>query len=109
MKVQCNIFLTDDSDEEDDFLSSAKDQNIYLTLDNSQDSEAVEPQKTESKKKKPLTKYAVVKKLLKKNLQVNKRVVFDEEGEEILDPRKQQVKSSMMFVFSYDPLVREII
>lgn len=38
-----------------------------------------------------MTKYAVVKKLLKKNLQVNKRVVFDEEGEEILDPRTQQV------------------
>lgn len=62
--------------------------------DSQQTTEATEeePQKTESKKKKPLTKYAVVKKLLKKNLQMNTRVVFDDEGEEVLDPRKQQVR-----------------
>lgn len=84
--------LTGDSDEDDDFLSTAKDQNIFLTLEESQDTEDVEePHKTQSKKKKPLTKYAVVKKLLKKDIQMNTRVVFDEEGEEILDPRKQQV------------------
>lgn len=69
---------------------------MHLTAeeDSQQDTEALEeePQKTEGKKKKPLTKYAVVKKLQKKNLQVNTRVVFDEEGEEILDPRKQQVR-----------------
>lgn len=88
-------FGADDSDEDDDFLSSAKDQNIYLPPEDSQDSQvAEESQKSESKKKKPLTKYAVVKKLLKKNLQVNKRVVFDEEGEEILDPRTQQVSEA---------------
>lgn len=83
-------FSTDDS-EDDDFLSTSKDQKSYLIPEGSQNLDGEEPQKTESKKKKPLTKYAVVKKLLKKNLQVNKRVMFDEEGEEILDPRKQQV------------------
>lgn len=82
---------------------------MYLTPDDSQDSETVEePQKTESKKK-PLTKYAVVKKLLKKNLQVNKRVVFDEEGEEILDPRKQQVTvQCSLFLFSSKEFMKEI-
>ncbi|MPC14855.1 putative ATP-dependent RNA helicase DDX10 [Portunus trituberculatus] len=87
-------FGADDSDEDDDFLSTAKDQNIGLSEEDSQDTEVVEePQKTQSKKK-PLTKYAVVKKLLKKNIQVNQRVIFDEEGEEILDPRKQQISQA---------------
>lgn len=88
-------FNAGDSDEDDDFLSTAKDQNIFLTLEESQDTEDVEePHKTQSKKKKPLTKYAVVKKLLKKDIQMNTRVVFDEEGEEILDPRKQQISQA---------------
>lgn len=87
-------FGADDSDEDDDFLSTAKDQSIGLLSEDSQDTEVVkEPQKTQSKKK-PITKYAAVKKLLKMNIQVNQRVVFDEEGEEILDPRKQQVSQA---------------
>uniref|UniRef100_A0A0N7ZD18 ATP-dependent RNA helicase n=1 Tax=Scylla olivacea TaxID=85551 RepID=A0A0N7ZD18_SCYOL len=87
-------FGADDSDEDGDFLSTAKDQNIGLSSEDYQDTEVVEePQKTQTKKK-PLTKYAVVKKLMKKNIQINQRVVFDEEGEEILDPRKQQVSQA---------------
>ncbi|KAG0726383.1 putative ATP-dependent RNA helicase DDX10 [Chionoecetes opilio] len=85
----------DSDEEEEDFLSTAKDQTIYLPPEDPQDPEAAEePNVTQSKKKKPITKYAVVKKLLKKNLQINTRVVFDEEGEEILDPRKQQISQA---------------
>lgn len=99
------MLLTDDSDEDDVFLSTAKDQNIGLLSEDSQDTEVVEePQKTQSKKK-PITKYAAVKKLLKMNIQVNQRVVFDEEGEEILDPRKQQVITGH---FNYQSFTKNI-
>ncbi|TMW47853.1 hypothetical protein DOY81_007067, partial [Sarcophaga bullata] len=47
------------------------------------------PQPTLRKKGKRVTKAALAKKVLKKKLQLNEKVKFDEEGYEIIDPRKQ--------------------
>ena len=47
------------------------------------------PQPLLRKKGKHVTKAALAKKVLKKKLQLNEKVKFDEEGYEVIDPRKQ--------------------
>ncbi|KAG7169371.1 ATP-dependent RNA helicase DDX10-like 1 [Homarus americanus] len=90
-------FGADDSDDDDEeFLSSSKTQDSVIVEDSLEepDLNATQDGPKLNPKKKPVTKVAVIKKLLKKNLQLNQRVVFDDEGEMVLDPAKEQVSQA---------------
>ncbi|KAK2190735.1 hypothetical protein NP493_71g02032 [Ridgeia piscesae] len=50
--------------------------------------------KPSAKSKKLLTKFALAKKLAKKNIQVNTKVVFDDEGKEVADVHKKPQATS---------------
>ncbi|KAK3866320.1 hypothetical protein Pcinc_028142 [Petrolisthes cinctipes] len=85
----------DEDDDGDDFLSTAKDQKKYLNdLHADTDTTTTIHEQPVKAKEKMITKAAVAKKLLKKNLQINTRIVFDDEGELVLDPTKQQVSQA---------------
>lgn len=113
------VFLpdTDDSsDDEDDFLSTAKDQSKYLgNIEEDEEAYAtpdltLDANTTNKKANKVVTKAAVAKKLAKMNLQVNTRIEFTEDGEPVLDPTKQQVQQSFIFppgccYYRYDNII----
>lgn len=50
----------------------------------------LEENESNEKSKKIKTKAAVAKKLMKKKIQINKKVVFDEEGETVPDTRRDK-------------------
>ncbi|XP_038214026.1 probable ATP-dependent RNA helicase DDX10 [Zerene cesonia] len=79
-------FHNDADSDEDDFLQ-VKKKNVE-----------VEPAAVEefpsSKKKKPLTKAAVAKKILKKKIKVNTTIKFTEDGE-VIEDEKKDVKSEL--------------
>ncbi|CAK1541953.1 unnamed protein product [Leptosia nina] len=79
-------FHTEADSDEDDFLQ-VKKSNVHI------EQEQVEEVKS-SKKKKPLTKAAVAKKILKKKIKVNTTIKFTEDGEAIEDEKKD-VKSDL--------------
>ncbi|XP_067674680.1 probable ATP-dependent RNA helicase DDX10 isoform X2 [Haliotis asinina] len=78
---------------DDDELFKVK-RTIHLEEEDSEDE--MEKRKKESiVKKKPTTKAKTVKKLLKKNIQLNTKIKFDDTGEEVSDIyRKPQVKKT---------------
>ncbi|XP_061388083.1 probable ATP-dependent RNA helicase DDX10 [Musca vetustissima] len=84
-----------DSDSDDDDFIKIKRANHDIKGDNqhpvngNDDDEEDLPPPVLRKKDKLITKAALAKKALKKNLKVNEKVKFDEEGHEIVDPRKQ--------------------
>lgn len=84
-------FGTEDIDEED-FLTSTKKEQAEIIQEEEESSESASfPEDlVVSSKKKPLTKQAVVKKLMKKNIVLNTKIVFNEEGVEVKNPEKQQ-------------------
>ncbi|XP_029851614.2 probable ATP-dependent RNA helicase DDX10 [Ixodes scapularis] len=69
---------SEDSDLEDIFTVKQR-----ITYDSEENAEAELPADEERKKKKPLTKAAVAKKILRKKLVANTKVAFDEEGKVI--------------------------
>ena len=78
--------LSFDVDDDNDDLFTVK--RTVLESDSDSDEDGVEKSSVKGdklekskKKEKSLTKYAIAKKLQKKNLKVNTKVVFDEEGE----------------------------
>uniref|UniRef100_T1PK25 ATP-dependent RNA helicase n=1 Tax=Musca domestica TaxID=7370 RepID=T1PK25_MUSDO len=90
------LFKASESDSDsdgDDFIKikranhDIKGDNQQQTSGNDDDEELPPP--VLRKKEKLITKAALAKKALKKNLKVNEKVKFDEEGHEIADPRKQ--------------------
>ncbi|XP_068228436.1 probable ATP-dependent RNA helicase DDX10 [Palaemon carinicauda] len=81
-----------DSEEEDDeFLVSSKNQNVGVP-------EILDPDQlisiSNKKKKKIITKEDVAKKLMRKNIKVNKINKFDDEGNAIVDPTKVQISDT---------------
>ncbi|XP_042880265.1 probable ATP-dependent RNA helicase DDX10 [Penaeus japonicus] len=84
-------FGSDDIDEED-FLTSTKKEGAGSGQEEEPAEPAFFPEELliVNSKKKPLTKQAVVKKLNKKNIVLNTKLVFDEEGVEVKNPEKQQ-------------------
>lgn len=76
------MLLDDNSDEENDdlFTVKRKDHNI-LEADVLESEEELQTDVTNKKKKKPLTKAAVAKKMIKKQIKPNQKTVFDETGE----------------------------
>ncbi|XP_050441516.1 probable ATP-dependent RNA helicase DDX10 [Adelges cooleyi] len=83
----------DNSEEENDELLTIKrkDHNIPEadSLEENIDLELLND--TNKKKKKPLTKAAVAKKMIKKLIKPNQKTVFDETGEAVLDGAKTKV------------------
>lgn len=77
--IMLSLCLTDDSDDDD--VLQLKRRNHELTDDIStlKEEELLKPESRKSKQ--PLTKAAVAKKFLKKKIQANKKVVFDEDGQ----------------------------
>ncbi|XP_020283015.1 probable ATP-dependent RNA helicase DDX10 [Pseudomyrmex gracilis] len=79
-------FQFDDSDDEE--ILTIKRKNIDLdeipVIENNDDDK-------KASKKKPVTKAAVAKKILKKKIVPNKRIVFDDEGQEIINPTKTKM------------------
>ncbi|XP_054753722.2 probable ATP-dependent RNA helicase DDX10 [Lytechinus pictus] len=72
----------DDADEEEDDLLVKKDIDPkQISAEDANDDDLLAPGRRSKKSEKPLTKYALAKKIRKKNLQVNTKKVFDEEGE----------------------------
>jgi len=74
--------LDDNSDDENDDLLTIKrkDHNILMT-DDLDVEEDLPIDICNKKKKKPLTKAAVAKKMIKKQIKPNQKTVFDETGE----------------------------
>lgn len=92
-----NFYSNEDSDS-DSFLTKKKGSTHLPEIDNI-DSEC----KTSKKKKKPLTKAAIAKKLLKKKVKINTKVVFNEDGEAVED-EKSAIKSEVgkQYMNEYD-------
>jgi ATP-dependent RNA helicase DDX10/DBP4 len=75
----------EDDDMEDLFVGKKS-----IQFEDDPGDEALLPGNTRSSKSKPKSKAATAKKLLKKNIKVNKKVVFDEEGEAVADLRREK-------------------
>jgi ATP-dependent RNA helicase DDX10/DBP4 len=84
--------IADEDSEEDDLFKSTK----RAEISGDEDEYIVEQQLSlgssdrTGKVKKPKSKAAIAKKLMKKNIQTNKIVVFDEEGGAVPDLRKER-------------------
>ncbi|XP_015600173.1 probable ATP-dependent RNA helicase DDX10 isoform X2 [Cephus cinctus] len=86
-----STFHFDDSDDDNDILT-VKRKNIQIE-DAIDDASSVhsEEMNLQSKQKKAVTKAAIAKKLLKKKIVPNKKITFDEDGQERIDPTKSKV------------------
>lgn len=89
------FFLSDEGDESDEdadnvetLFKSKKPAEFDFDDDDGIELDLVNPAKSGSKK--PKSKAAVAKKLLKKNILTNKKVVFDEEGTVVPDIRRDK-------------------
>lgn len=93
VKDSYNFHNDDNSDEENDdlFTVKRKDHNILETDDFENEVELLSTDTLNKKKKKPLTKAAVAKKMIKKQIKPNQKTVFDETGEAVLDKTKTKV------------------
>ncbi|XP_025425125.1 probable ATP-dependent RNA helicase DDX10 [Sipha flava] len=91
-KDSYNFHDDDNSDEENDdlFTVKRKDHNI-LEADVLESEGELQTDISNKKKKKPLTKAAVAKKMIKKQIKPNQKTVFDETGEAVLDKAKTKV------------------
>ncbi|XP_075226669.1 putative ATP-dependent RNA helicase DDX10 [Lycorma delicatula] len=92
-KIQSKRFETfnfgiDDSDSDEEIL---KVKRTNHNLDNEEEGNMIPLDESSKTKKKPLTKAAIAKRILKKNIVANKRLVFTEEGEAIENKFKQKV------------------
>ncbi|XP_060871085.1 probable ATP-dependent RNA helicase DDX10 [Metopolophium dirhodum] len=92
VKDSYNFHDDDNSEEENDdlFTVKRKDHNIIET-DDFEDEVELATDTLNKKKKKPLTKAAVAKKMIKKQIKPNQKTVFDETGEAVLDKAKTKV------------------
>ncbi|XP_015600172.1 probable ATP-dependent RNA helicase DDX10 isoform X1 [Cephus cinctus] len=90
IKKSTFVFV-DDSDDDNDILT-VKRKNIQIE-DAIDDASSVhsEEMNLQSKQKKAVTKAAIAKKLLKKKIVPNKKITFDEDGQERIDPTKSKV------------------
>ena len=102
-KIVQVVDAEEDSDDDDFLVSSKKedsktfDDNIDVSKisfsdDETNSSEIPSNDLVDEKisKKKTVTKAAVVKKLKKRNLQLNSKIAFDDDGEAIIDPYKHK-------------------
>jgi ATP-dependent RNA helicase DDX10/DBP4 len=88
LKKQPFSFGNDESDSELDILKVKR-------RDHELEIEIPPPEETvcQSSKKKAITKVALAKKILKKKIVANKKTLFDNEGEAVLDHAKEKVSS----------------
>ncbi|XP_013102709.2 probable ATP-dependent RNA helicase DDX10 [Stomoxys calcitrans] len=90
-----SLFETSKSDSESDGEDFIKIKRVNHDIKGNQNSDGEQdelgdlPPPVLRKKEKLITKAALAKKALKKNLTINEKVKFDEEGREIADSRKQ--------------------
>ncbi|XP_067011233.2 probable ATP-dependent RNA helicase DDX10 [Anabrus simplex] len=85
-----NFGLTGSDSEEDDILQiKRKDHDLEGELEVPDSAPGLE--KMSKKKNKIVTKAAIAKKILKKKIVANKKTVFDEEGEAVLNKTKERV------------------
>ncbi|KAL4096403.1 hypothetical protein QTP88_021365 [Uroleucon formosanum] len=91
VKDSYNFHDDDNSDEENDDLFTVKRKNHNIEIDDFEDELESATDALNKKKKKPLTKAAVAKKMIKKQIKPNQKTVFDETGEAILDKAKTKV------------------
>jgi len=84
----CDVSGGEDSEDLDDLFIGKKEAGIESDVDIGflQDEEV----KPDRKGKKPKSKANAAKKLLKKNISVNKHVNFDDEGEAVSDIRRER-------------------
>lgn len=83
-------FGSDDSDD-DVLMLKRRDHELANDIMPLKEDDLVKPESR--KKKQPLTKAAVAKKFLKKKIQANKKVVFDEDGQVVVDPKSQKMSA----------------
>lgn len=84
---QIKFDISDDEENGDDVLTmKRKDHDIENPLS---ESELVDFGRT-NKNKKPMTKAAMVKKMIKKKIVPNKKITFDDEGESMYDSKSKQ-------------------
>ncbi|XP_003493771.1 probable ATP-dependent RNA helicase DDX10 [Bombus impatiens] len=84
--ISPNNFALDDSDDDDILTVKRKNINlddIPIEISDKQDENA--------NKKKAVTKAAIAKKILRKKIVPNKKITFDDRGEELLNPSKDKV------------------
>lgn len=76
----------DDSDDDD--ILTIKRKNVDIDVD----IPLIEKEEKKNKKK-PITKVALAKKILKKNIVPNKKTTFDDEGQELVDSTKTKMSA----------------
>nr|XP_033192810.1 probable ATP-dependent RNA helicase DDX10 [Bombus vancouverensis nearcticus] len=84
--ISPNNFALDDSDDDDILTVKRKNINlddIPIEINDKQDENV--------NKKKAVTKAAIAKKILRKKIVPNKKITFDDRGEELLNPSKDKV------------------
>ncbi|XP_043262724.1 probable ATP-dependent RNA helicase DDX10 isoform X2 [Colletes gigas] len=86
-RTETNNFAFDDSD--DDEILTVKRKNI--DIDEVLPIVTADDKNLGTSKKKAITKAAVAKKVLKKKIVPNKKIAFDDEGKELLDPTKVKI------------------
>lgn len=87
-KIDLNALMGEDSEDSDAGLIMIKRPNHELEEELDQDDSPLEDL-SKKKKEKIVTKAALAKKILKKKIIANKKVVFDEEGKEVINTAKQ--------------------
>ncbi|OXU20214.1 hypothetical protein TSAR_002576 [Trichomalopsis sarcophagae] len=92
-KRDLNNFGNNDVDDDDDDgdILTIKRKNIEIDDIPSDDLDELNDGSLKSKSKKAVTKAALAKKILKKKIVPNKKINFDEEGQEVVDPTKSKI------------------
>lgn len=85
-KTPFSVGDNEDSDDGDIFKVKRQDHDIDMPTE----MELTQLELSKSKKKKPLTRAAIAKKIIKKNIVANKKIVFDDSGEAILQATKEK-------------------
>jgi ATP-dependent RNA helicase DDX10/DBP4 len=84
--VNLSALMADESDDNDD-AGLFKIKRTNHELDENSDESIVDI--SQKKREKVITKASVAKKIIKKNIKANKKVMFDEDGKEIINTAKQ--------------------
>ncbi|ODN00549.1 putative ATP-dependent RNA helicase DDX10 [Orchesella cincta] len=83
-------FTVDDDEDMDSLFTGKKPAEIDDDDEDFQEPLTINENGSNAKPKKAKTKAAVAKKLIKKKIQINKKLVFDDEGDAVLDTRKEK-------------------
>lgn len=84
-----NSLMDDESDDSDAGLITIKRKDHKIDDNESEEDETPLEEIKSSRKPKKVTKASLAKKIMKKNIQANKKITYDEDGQEVTNTAKQ--------------------